>query len=146
MNIIPGVPIYFLKNGGLRNASHRLYAVSCGTQHSQFGMAAATYPPAFPASGKGASRPLPSGLSAKKTKADNPLTSVGRVAAASRPCPTGGLRPALTRPRPVVHPACGPQMRVSLSTLNDEGPSHHRRQKAERGTSGAFFCTSACDC
>lgn len=24
--------------------------------------------------------------------------------------------------------------------------SHHRQQKAERGTSGAFCCPSACDC
>jgi len=24
--------------------------------------------------------------------------------------------------------------------------SHHRQQKAERGTSGTFCCPSACDC
>jgi len=24
--------------------------------------------------------------------------------------------------------------------------SHHRQQKTERGTSGAFYCPSACDC
>jgi hypothetical protein len=28
----------------------------------------------------------------------------------------------------------------------ESNASHHRQQKAERGTSGAFCCPSACDC
>jgi hypothetical protein len=78
--------------------------------------------PALPASGKGVRRPLLSGLPARKAMANNPLASVALLAAASRPSPTCGLRPALTQPRPFVHSACGTGKRLSLSTRNDEGP------------------------
>ena len=78
----------------------RLYAVSCGTQQSHLGLPgppAATLPPALPASGKGASRPLPSGLPTIKVMADNPLASFAGQAVVSRPSPSGALRAALTR-------------------------------------------------
>ena len=54
--------------------------------------------PALPASGKGASRPLPSGLPARKALADNPLASAEGQPVASRPSPSGALRAALNRP------------------------------------------------
>jgi len=54
--------------------------------------------PALPASGKGASRPLPSGLPARRALADNTLASVARRNVASKPSPSGALRAALTRP------------------------------------------------
>ena len=49
-------------------------------------------------SGKGASRPLPSGLPARKVMTDNPLASIAGQPIASRPSPADALRAALTRP------------------------------------------------
>ena len=81
-----------------RRGTCGLYAVSCGMRRSHSQPPAVTLPPALPASGKGASRPLPSGLPARKPLADNPLASVAGQPVASRPSPSGALRAALTRP------------------------------------------------
>jgi hypothetical protein len=35
---------------------------------------------------------------------------------------------------------------AKASIGNRHNASHHRQQKAERGTSGDFCCPSACDC
>ena len=74
-----------------------LYAVSCGTQQSHQQPPAATLAPALPASGKGASRPLPSGVTDRKVMADHPLTSLAGQTVGSRPSHSGALRAALTR-------------------------------------------------